>query len=179
MTKRVLQGCAVLLLLSASGLKADSKNIADYKLRIHIFSRNQTTFYHNRQEEEAKGEGRANLFESGDVHGVDFNYACDEKLRASFGYQTYPARWKKPGRQLTVLLPVFGKSNTYFTCTLNTDVKPFAYARSQGSLISEAPEKYKAWMVKHDYDPEQGKDTPVGVRGSDPEAAPEAPPSQP
>jgi hypothetical protein len=85
MTKRVLQGCAVLLLLSASGLKADSKNIADYKLRIHIFSRNQTTFYHNRQEEEAKGEGRANLFESGDVHGVDFNYACDEKLRASFG----------------------------------------------------------------------------------------------
>jgi hypothetical protein len=159
-------------------MRGDSKNIADYKLRIHIFSRNETTFYHNRVEEEAKGEGRGNLFESGDVHGVDFNFACDQKLRSSFGYETYPARWKKPGKQLTVLLPVFGKSNTYFTCTLNTDVKTYAYSRVQGKLISEAPERFKAWMVRHEYDPEQGKETPVGVKGSDPEAAADATPTR-
>jgi hypothetical protein len=175
----MLQCFAVLLLLSGSMMKADSKNIADYKLRIHIFNRNETNFYHWRQEEEAKGEGRANLFENGDAHGVDFNFACDQKLKSSFGYETYPARWKKPGRELTVLLPVFGKSNTYFTCTINTDVKPYAYARAEGKLISESPEKYKAWMVRHNYDPEQGKDAPMGVKGSDPEAAAEAPPAQP
>jgi hypothetical protein len=178
MTKRMLQCSAVLLLLSASVVNADSKNIADYKLRIHIFSRNQTTFYHNREEEDAKGEGRANLFENGEVHGVDFNFECDQKLRASFGYETYPARWKKPGRELTLLMPVFGKSSAYYTCTVNTDVKPFAYTRSQGNLISESPEQYKAWMVRHDYDPEQGKNTPAGVKGSDPEAA-EPPATQP
>ena len=178
MTKRMLQCFAVLLLLSASLVKADSKNIADYKLRIHIFNRNETTFYHHRMEEEAKGEGRGNLFENGEARGVDFNFECDQKLKSSFGYETYPARWKKPGRELTVLLPVFGKSNTYFTCTLNTDVKTYAYARAQGKLISESPEKYKAWMVRHEYEPEQGKDTPIGVKGSDPEAAADAPAAQ-
>jgi hypothetical protein len=175
MAKRLLEICAVAMLLSGTVMQADSKNIADYKLRVHIFGRNQTTFYHNRIEEEAKGEGRANLFENGDVHGIDFSYECDQKLKDSFGYETYPARWKKPGQQLTVLLPVFGKSNTYFTCTLKTDVKSYTYTRVQGKLISESPEKYKAWMVRHEYDPENGKEQPVKTNAADPESESEPP----
>src|ERR1700727_3164891 len=95
MTKRLLQFCAVVfLLVSASAMNGDSKNIADYTLRIRIYSKDSTTFYHNRVEEESKGEGRGDLFEGDDVHGVDFNFACDEKFKASFGYETYPAKWK-------------------------------------------------------------------------------------
>ena len=154
----------VVCLLFPIAVSAESKNPADYPLRLHIFGRNQTTFYHNRMEDEAKGDGRANLFENGMAHGVDFSYECSEKVRASFGYETYPAKWKKPGKELVVLMPVFGKSNSYFTCDFKTDRKDFAYAMSRANgIISESAEAFKAWMVKHDYDPEHGKNVPVQV----------------
>src|SRR5579875_1128192 len=123
-----LSGLAILALLAA-GVHAESKNMADYPLRIHIFGRNETTFYHHHAMDEAKGEGRANLFENGEAHGVDFSFDCSEKLKDSFGYETYPAKWKKPGKELVVLLPVFGQTGKYFTCDLKTDVKDFAYMR--------------------------------------------------
>ncbi len=156
--------CLVLLcctLIASAPLIAESKNPADYPLRVHIFGRDQTTFYHNRYAEESKGDGRANLFANGEVRGVDFNFDCSEKLRGSFGYETYPAKWKKPNQELIVLLPVFGKTNAYFTCNLKTDVKDYAYVAHDGKMGSEPPEQFKAWMVKHDYDPEHGKNTPV------------------
>ena len=146
-------------------MRGDSKNIADYPLRLHIFNRNETTFYHNRAEDEAKGEGRANLFENGEVHGVEFTFDCNEKLKASFGYETYPVKWKKPGQELTALLPVFGKSNAYFTCDLKTAVKDFAYFARNGKLESESPAQFKTWMVNHDYDPEHGKNSPTKLNG--------------
>jgi len=149
------------LLFTPAVLSAASRNPADYPLRIHIFGRNQTTFYHARSLDESKGEGRANLFENGEARGVDFNYACSDKLKTSFGYESYPAKWKKPGRELTVLLPVFGKSNAYWTCNLETDVKDFAYTAHNGRMDSEPIESFKTWMVKHNYDPEHGKDIPT------------------
>lgn len=149
------------LLFTPAVLSAASKNPADYPLRIHIFGRSQTTFYHARSLDESKGEGRANLFENGEARGVDFNYSCSDKLKASFGYETYPAKWKKPGRELIVLMPVFGKSGAYWTCNLQTDVKDFAYAAHNGRMNSEPVEAFKTWMVNHNYDPEHGKDVPT------------------
>jgi hypothetical protein len=168
--KCLLPLIALCLLLSSSVMKGDSKNIADYPLRVHIFSRNETTFYHNRYADEAKGEGRANLFENGEVHGIEFTFDCDQKLKSSFGYETYPAKWKKPGQSLTVLLPVFGKANAYFTCELKSAVKDFAYVRHDDRLTSEPVDQYKQWMIKHDYDPEHGKNTPVKVDQNSPES---------
>jgi hypothetical protein len=158
---RLLIAC---LLAFPITLSAESKNPADYPLRLHIFGRNQTTFYHNRMEDEAKGDGRANLYENGTAHAVDFSYECSEKVRASFGYETYPAKWKKPGKELVVLMPVFGKSNAYFTCDFKTDSKDSAYATSKNGLISITPDQYKTWMVKHEYDPEHGKNVPVRLQ---------------
>jgi hypothetical protein len=83
--------CSMLLcctLIAATPLIAESKNPADYPLRLHVFPHDQTAFYHNRNADEFKGDGRANLFSNGDVHAVDFTYDCSEKLRASFGYET-------------------------------------------------------------------------------------------
>jgi hypothetical protein len=150
--------------LAATIVQAESKNPADYPLRVHIFGRSQTTFYHNRYAEEAKGDGRANLFENGEARGVDFSFDCSEKLRASFGYETYPAKWKKPGRELAVLMPVFGKSGSYFTCDFKTDVKDFAYASGNNGMQSEPVAEFKTWMVNHDYDPEHGKNMPIKVQ---------------
>jgi hypothetical protein len=148
-------------------LHAESKNPADYPLRVHVLGRNETTFYHHRFAEEAKGEGRANLFENSEARGVDFTFDCSEKLKASYSYETYPAKWKKPGQELVVLLPVFGKSNAYFTCNFKTDVKDFVYATRNGKKVEAPVADYKKWMVNHDYDPEHGKNTPARVQPGD------------
>src|SRR5579871_5110392 len=158
------------ILITSATLIAESKNPADYPLRVHIYPHDQTAFYHNRNAEEFKGDGRANLFANGDVHAIDFTFDCSEKLKTSFGYETYPAKWKKPNQELTVLLPVFGKTNAYFTCNLKTDIKDFAYFAHDGKMGSEPSEQFKAWMIKHDYDPEHGKNTPVKV-ASQPEVS--------
>jgi hypothetical protein len=163
--------CCCLLIASAT-MYAESKNPADYPLRLHIFGRQQTTFYHMRNVDESKGDGRANLFANGEARGVDFSYECSEKIRASFGYETYPAKWKKPNQELVVLMPVFGKAGQYFTCNFKTDLKEFTYFAHDGQMVSEPPAQYKAWMVQHDYDPEHGKNVPVKVAA---EAAPSAP----
>jgi hypothetical protein len=155
---RVLCLC---LLFSSAALNAESKNPADYPLRIHVFGQNQTTFYHMRSIEESKGEGRANLFANGEAKGLDFNFDCSQKLKASFGYETYPAKWKKPNQELTLLLPVFGKSNSYFTCNIKTDLKDYVYITQNGRMVSEPTPAFKTWMIKHDYDPEHGKNVPV------------------
>lgn len=172
--------CCCLLVVSPM-LRAESKNPADYPFRVHIYGHNQTTFYHNRVEDESKGEGRANLFANGDVRGVDFSYDCSEKLKSSFGYETYPAKWKKPNQELVVLLPVFGKTGQFFTCNLKTDVKDFAYTMHDGRMGSESPAQFKAWMVKHEYDPEHGKNDPVRTDAPPANAAsvPPTPPTPP
>lgn len=176
---RAFKGMAGLVLamgMMSSMAVAESKDPADYPLRLHIFGRSETTFFHARQEEEAKGEGRADLYEGGEARGVDFNYDCGEKVRASFGYQTYPARWKKPGKELVVLLPVFGQSGQFFTCHFHTDVKDFAYAQGKNGLHSEALPQFKEWMERHDYDPEHGKNVPMRSQAGESEAPMPPPP---
>jgi hypothetical protein len=144
----------------APAMHAESHNPADYPLRIHIYRRNETTFYHNRQTEEAKGEGRANLFEGGEPKGIDFQFECDTKLQTSSGFETFPAKWKKLGQELIILQPQFGKSN-YDTCKLKVMVKDFVYVSRNGNLTTEPADVFKQWMAKHDYDPEHGKNTPT------------------
>lgn len=177
---RVSKWLAVCLLVAGLGTSAvmvgESKNPADYPLRLHIFGHNQTTFYHRRELDETEGDGRADLYENGEARGVDFRYECGYKVRTSFGYETYPARWKKPGKKLVVLLPMFGESGKFFTCDFDTDVKDFAYARGRDGLRSEPVAEFKLWMQRSDYDPEHGKDVPVGNNG-DAETPPPPPPA--
>jgi len=148
------------LISFAPVLHAESHNPVDYPLRVHIYRRNETTFYHNHQAEEAKGEGRANLFEGSDPKGIDFQFECDTKLQTSSGFETYPAKWKKPGQELVILQPQFGK-NGYDTCRLKVIMKDFVYVSHNGNLTSEPVNVFKQWMAKHDYDPEHGKNTPT------------------
>src|SRR5512133_1481157 len=80
-----------LLVLAAVPGNADSKNPADYPLRLHIFTATGMTFYHNRVPDETRGDGRANLFENGEARGADISFICSEKVKPSFGFETYPA----------------------------------------------------------------------------------------
>ena len=150
----------------APTMQAESHNPADYPLRIHIYRRNETTFYHNRQAEEAKGEGRANLFEGGEPKGLDFQFECDTKLQTSSGFETFPAKWKKPGQELVILQPQFGK-NSFDSCRLKVMVKDFVYVARNGNLTTEPAAVFKEWMGKHDYDPEHGRNTPTQTAPAD------------
>jgi hypothetical protein len=71
---------------------------ADYPLRVHIFQFNAHSHYYNRVLDAVDGEGRANLYENGQPN--DFSYQCGARLMVSPGFETYLARWKKPGREL-------------------------------------------------------------------------------
>lgn len=157
---------------------AESHNPADYPLRIHIYRRNETTFYHNRQAEEAKGEGRANLFEGGVPKGIDFQFECDTKLQTSSGFETFPAKWKKPGQELVILQPQYGK-NGYDTCRVKVMVKDFVYVIHSGNLTTEPAEVFKQWMIRHDYDPEHGKNTPIQTTPAPASPPGAAPPGNP
>jgi hypothetical protein len=151
------------ILFLAPVLPAENKDLATYPLRIHIFRRAETTFYHGRVTEEAKGEGRANLFENGEPKGLDFEFDCSEKLKTSSGFETFPAKWKKPNQELLVLMPEFGKPGTYSSCKFKVQMKNFTYFNRNGMLANEPTAAYKEWMTNHDYDPEHGKDTPTGL----------------
>jgi hypothetical protein len=149
------------LVVPATAVHADDKNPADYPLRLHIFTREEHTHYHRGIEDFSVGDGRADLFANGEAHAVDFHFDCGEKIESSLGFETYMAKWRKPGKQLTVLFPVFGHAGKFFTCDLDTDVKPdVAYFRQKGSLNTEPVATFKAWMQEHNYDPEHGKNTP-------------------
>ena len=160
MLRRSLALVALLLAAAPATVLADSHNPADCPLRVHIFGRNETTFYHNRSADEAQGEGRADLFENGQPKGIDFQFDCDHRLLRSSGYETFPARWRKPGQELVILQPEFGKPGAYESCRLKVMVKDFVYVNHNGNLMTEPAAKFKDWMTKHDYDPEHGKNMP-------------------
>ena len=154
-----LAGLAICALSSTAVLAA--RNLADYPLRVHIFSHNSVSHYWGpggaRSLDEVDGEGRANLFENGEPRGFDFRYNCGNRLMNSMGYETYPARWKKPGKELQILLPADGGA-----CDFKVEVKPdVVYRRHNGNLEEQPAAKFKEWMVKHQYDPEHGMNLPA------------------
>ena len=148
---------AVCVLLSMTVL-ARTRNAADYPLRVHIFSHSSHSHYENHYLEGVDGDGRANLYENGEPRGFEYSYHCAKRLMNSVGYETYMARWKKPGQTLELLLPAMGD-----VCELRVDLKEDAYYRHDKHVREEPAAKFKAWMVAHQYDPEHGKNVPVGV----------------
>jgi hypothetical protein len=155
----VLAAFVFVVLFPASGLA--SHNPADYPLRVHIFNHNGVSHYWGpggaRSLEDVDGEGRANLYENSQPRAFDFHYECEERLMNSVGYETLPARWKKPNLELEVLNPISGK-----TCKFHVAMRDgIAYHFHDGKFGEEPAERFKAWMGKYQYDPEHGKNEPV------------------
>jgi len=158
-------------LLASTSARAGKVTAADFPLRVHVFGYNGHSHYYAGALDMVDGEGRANLFENGEPKGFDFSYQCADRLRVSAGYETYMARWKKPGRVLEILLPEFGKPGAGEGCELKVLMKDTAYTRHNGMLGEEPAAEFKAWMVKHDYDPEHGKNEPLKIEADQPAAA--------
>ena len=58
---KLLSFCLFASVFASISLHAESKNPADYPLRIHILGKNQTTFYHNRFPDEARLHAASNV----------------------------------------------------------------------------------------------------------------------
>jgi len=157
--------CAVIVLAGCMGFSSSARaaghNLADYALRVHIFQFDSNSHYKQGTLDAVDGEGRANLFENGRPRAFDFSYQCTERIMALTAYETYPARWKKVDRTLEILLPLMGKPGSFNACELKVAMKDTAYFRHNGLLGEEPATVYKAWMDKHQYDPEHGKNEPL------------------
>lgn len=162
----LIAGCLVLPIAAFAG----KINTADYPLRVHIFGFNGAAHYYAGSLNNVDGDGRANVYENGDPKGFDFSYSCADRLRVSPGFETYMARWKKPGQTLEILLPVFGKPGAAEGCELKVLMKDTAYIRRNGLLNEEPAAVFKDWMVKHKYDPEHGLNEPEKLQEAQPAA---------
>jgi hypothetical protein len=166
---------AAFLLLSTA-VFAGGHNPSDYPLRVHIYQHEGHSHYVQRTLDYVDGEGRANLYEDGMPTGFDYGYRCGDRLMNSMGFETYMARWRKPGKTLEILLPVMGNPNAAHGCELKVEMKAgIAYFRRDGQLAEMSSAALKQWMEKVQYDPEHGKDVPLMPA---PAAAPPPTPSR-
>jgi hypothetical protein len=151
--------CAVLAAVLSLPAFASPPSPADFPLRAHIYEQK----WHKHPNGTVDGEGRANLFEHGQPRAFDYSFACSELFRASMGWETYPARWRKKDGELEILTPVMGKPGARAACTLKVVMKSVAYYKRDGKLNEEPASVLKEWMQKHNYDPEHGKNQPTGM----------------
>lgn len=164
---------ANLMLPSASA----SPDPAKYPLRIHIFryvNSHSDIREPNRISDPKryiKGMGQADLFEGGEPVGFQFNYECLVAMRASGGYGTFPARWKKRGKTLEILLPSAGLSGNVDGCDLQADLRPgLVYFWKNREVAEEAATLLKQWMLAHKFNPEQSYEDPLFPPSKDPAA---------
>jgi hypothetical protein len=165
---------AVMLLVSTAF--AGKFNSADFPLRVHIVARNGIRHYYHMggttssSLDAVDGLGQGNVFENGQPLGFDFNYECGQPITPQTAYDTFMARWRKPSRELEIIMPVMGgRPGEMNSCVLKVNMKAeTVYIRRNGDISEEPAAEFKAWMVKHEYDPEHGKDAPVNLTAAKP-----------
>jgi hypothetical protein len=117
-------------------LHADSigGNLLDISNTIRVFS----------------GAGRADLVSPPDgTQGFTFRYSDCARVRVLPGFQSLPARWKKPGQTLQVLVPsddipdAHGRTLPPVRCTFSVSLHPFVYLLLRnGTLIEISQQDY-------------------------------------
>jgi hypothetical protein len=103
------------------------------------------------QEESFAGEGRGDLVSPPRAtQGVSFEYGDCMRVRVLSGFASLPARWKKPGETLEVLvpsddIPVRGREVAPVRCSFKVTLHDFVYLLlPAGKLIEVSQEVYWA-----------------------------------
>ncbi len=96
------------------------------------------------------GEGRGDLVSPpSETQGLSFHYDNCSRVRVHPGFQSLPARWKKPGKTLEVLIPSddipeSGRPLPPVHCTFSVTPHDFVYLLLQtGRLIEVSREAYQ------------------------------------
>jgi hypothetical protein len=104
------------------------------------------------------GEGRGDLVSppSG-TQGITFQYDNCVRVRVLPGFQSLPARWKKPGRILEVLIPsddipVGGRPLPPVKCEFTVTMHDYIYLRLRnGKVVQVSQEVYQAKPALRDF----------------------------
>jgi hypothetical protein len=160
-------GCIAL----STVVEAGGPDAADYPMRVLVFRnsvqpRNQreSKNLNNSGPDYVDGMGVADLFEGGTPSAFEYTYSCIEGMRASSGYETFPAKWRKRGKTLQILLPRPGKPWEFVTCDLKAEMQDgSAFYWKDDGVAMEGTAVFKEWMAKHQYDPENDKNDPVDL----------------
>ena len=95
------------------------------------------------------GEGRADLVSPpAGTQGFSFHYDNCGRMRVPMGLQSLPARWKRPGKKLEVLIPsdeipVNGRPLPPARCTLTVTVHDYIYLLLRnGAIVQVSQEVY-------------------------------------
>jgi hypothetical protein len=145
-----------------------AKDADDFPLRVVIF-RNTEHGRHTREfksfnetQDYLDGIGQADLFENSMPVAFEYNYSCMPGMRISGGYEAFPARWRKRDKTLEILVPEPGKPWNNVSCVLHATMQPgMVFFWSEDDVMQEPAAKFEDWMVKHQFDPENGKVMPI------------------
>jgi hypothetical protein len=101
------------------------------------------------EDPEFSGEGRGDLVSPpAGTQALTFRYDNCTRLRVRPGFQSLPARWKKPGQKLEVLIPsddipAGGRALPPIKCSLTVTLHDFVYLLLRnGKLIEVSQEDY-------------------------------------
>ena len=95
------------------------------------------------------GDGKADLVSPPSLaQGLTFHYDDCSRIRMRPGFQSLPARWKRPGQKLEVLvpsddIPANGRPLPPVRCTFTVAVKDFIYLlMPTGAILQVSPDDY-------------------------------------
>ena len=128
-------------MLLVAPMQAATRNPADYPLRVHIYDKHQ---HRNKRFHSYIGDGRGNIIEGDQVNGMEYTFDCLDHFRDSEADEDYPAKWKKPGLSLELLMGVIGSDDKTRTCELKVALKEYVFARVNGKLVHLSPQEYFA-----------------------------------
>jgi hypothetical protein len=109
----------VTLLLALSQAVGGPTQVPDpaYPIHVRILGRNVT--------QSVRVWGRGDIFEPTE-QGFDYETDCSIAFMRSEGEERYSARWKKPDKELEILVSRIGTGKSD-KCVLKVDLKPFIY----------------------------------------------------
>jgi hypothetical protein len=110
------------------------------------------------EDPEFSGEGRGDLVSPPTLtQGVTFKYDNCVRVRVHPGFESLPARWRKQGKKLEVLIPsddipVNGRPLPPVKCSFNVTLHDFIYLLLRnGKIVEVSQEVYQARPALRDF----------------------------
>jgi len=146
--RRLVAFAALAVTFSLAGVfpaNASRPDPANYPLRVHVYStrwgRDYLLTYYDSIGYGYHGYGRANLTDGSKTNAMDYTFDCEEHFLKSDSGEDYIARWKKPGKEIEMLVGIIGTDKVH-TCRLHVTVKDYVYHRVRGTLETLTQEQY-------------------------------------
>ncbi len=143
-------------------LWAAGRNPEDYPLRVHIYDKHERRIKFARTYSYT-GHGRGNVIDGDEIHAMEYDYDCGDSFLVSESGEDYPAKWKKPGLSLELLMGVIGSDTRTHACELKVALKDYVFLYTNGKLTQISQQEYQARqsaraeheqaMAPHDVDP--------------------------